>query len=300
MSTTRTAGTEGAAADEADAPTSDTPDRRDGAERAVAPPRWLDAWAVVAILLLGTTLVLALFGPWIAPEPVGQTIGRPFDPDTGGWLGTGELGRDVWSELLHGGRRIVLAPVVITVLATLVGTALGALMAASQLASRVLRVLDIIAVLPALVVLLLMLYRFGDSLVVVGLSVVLVSAPFIARYMRSVAEPVLASDYVLQARLVGEPRGVILWRHVLPNLTGPVLADAALRVAGTVYVVAAASFLGFGPPPPATDWASMISENAAGVTLNAAAVVAPAVAIAMFTVSLNLLGDRLAARWRSV
>ncbi|MEM9513891.1 MAG: ABC transporter permease [Actinomycetota bacterium] len=264
------------------------------------PVRWFDAWAAVAIVLLVFTVSMALVGPWIAPEPVGRTIGRPFDPDAGGWLGTGELGRDVWSELLHGGRRIVLAPVAITLLATLVGTTLGALMAASRLASRVLRILDIVAVLPALLVLLLMLYRFGDSLVVVGLAVVLVSAPFIARYMRSVAEPVLASDYVLQARLVGEPRRLILWRHVLPNLTGPVLADAALRVAGTVYVVAAASFLGFGPPPPATDWAVMINDGAAGVTLNPAAIVAPAVAIAMFTVSLNLLGDRLAARWRSV
>ena len=262
--------------------------------------RWLDAWGIFALVLLVGTVGMALLGPLFAPEPVGQTIGRPYDTETGGWLGTGAVGRDIWSEMLHGGRRIVLAPVVITLLATLVGPTVGALMAASRSANRVLRVLDVVAVLPGLLVLLLMLYRFGDSLVVVGIAVVLVSAPYIARYMRSVAEPVLASDYVLQARLVGEPRLLILWRHVLPNLTGPVLADAALRVAGTVYVVAAASFLGFGPPPPATDWAVMINEGAAGATLNANAVVAPALAIAAFTVSLNLLGDRLAARWRAV
>ncbi|MEM8618622.1 MAG: ABC transporter permease [Actinomycetota bacterium] len=264
-----------------------------------APRTVLDAWGVIALILLASTLALALLGPLFAAEPVGQTVGRPFDPDSGGWLGTGELGRDVWSELLHGGRRIVIASVVITFIATMVGTTIGALMAASRAASRTLRILDVIAVLPPLLVLLLMLYRFGDSLFVVGLAVVLVSSPYIARYMRSVAEPVLASDYVLHARMVGEPRRVILWRHVLPNLTGPVLADAALRVAGTVYVVAAASFLGFGPPPPATDWAVMINDGAAGAGLNARAVIAPALAIAAFTVSLNLLGDRLAARWRS-
>lgn len=279
---------------------SGTADDGDGAQPIGTPVRWLDAWSVAALVLLMITLAMAIVGPVIAPEPVGRSIGRPFDPDTGGWLGTGELGRDVWSELLHGGRRIVLAPVVITLIATLVGTTLGGLMASSRSTSRALRVLDVVAVLPPLLVLLLMLYRFGDSLVVVGVAVVLVSAPYIARYMRSVAEPVLASDYVLQARLVGEPRRVILRRHVLPNLTGPVLADAALRVAGTVYVVAAASFLGFGPPPPATDWAVMINDGAAGATLNARAVVAPAVAIAAFTISLNLLGDRLATRWRSV
>ncbi|MEM8905778.1 MAG: ABC transporter permease [Actinomycetota bacterium] len=276
-----------------DVPSSPPPTPARGSRRRV------DLWVVVAGVLLITTLAMALLGPYFAPEDVGRSVGRPFDPDGEGPLGTGALGKNLWSELLHGGRRIVLAPVVITLLATLVGTALGALMAASRSASRVLRALDVIAVLPPLLVLLLLLYRFGESVLVVGFSVILVSAPFIARYMRSVAEPVLASDYVLQAQLVGEPRRVILWRHVLPNLTGPVLADAALRVAGTVYVVAAASFLGFGPAPPATDWAVMINDGAGGATLNAWALVAPALAIGAFAVSLNLLGDRLAARWRT-
>ncbi|MEM1333291.1 MAG: ABC transporter permease [Actinomycetota bacterium] len=273
--------------------------RPHGGSEADGTPTRLGLGGVVAALLLAAAVLLALVGPWIAPQPLGRTIGRPFDPDTGGWLGTGQLGTDIWSELLHGGRRIVVAPVVITALATLVGTTIGAFMAASRTANRVLRALDVVAVLPPLLVLLLLLYRFGDSLLVIGCSVVLVSAPFVARYMRSVAEPVLASDYVLNAQLVGEPRSVILWRHVLPNLTGPVLADAALRVAGTVYTVAAASFLGFGPPPPATDWAVMINEGAAGATLNAWALVAPGVAIAVFAISINLLGDRLATRWRS-
>lgn len=267
--------------------------------QAVAVRQRRDVGGIVAGSVLGVVVVLALIGPWLAPEPLGRTIGRPFDGSTGGWLGTGELGRDLWSEILHGGRRIVLIPLVITVISTLVGTALGAVMAASQSASRVLRLLDVIAVIPALVVLLLLLYRFGESTLVVGLAVIVTSAPYVARYMRSVAQPVLDSDYVLQARLVGEPRTVILWRHVLPNLAGPVLADTALRVAGTVYVVAAASFLGFGPPPPATDWAVMINEGAAGANLNPWALVAPALAIAAFTVPLNLLGDRLATRWRS-
>jgi peptide/nickel transport system permease protein len=156
-------------------------------------------------------------------------------------------------------------------------------------------VIDVFAVIPALVVLLVLLYRFGSSNLVIGVAVVISSAPFVARYMRAAATPVLDSGYVLQARLLGDPRRVVVWRDVLPNLTGPMLADAAIRVTGTFYVVAAAGFLGFGTAGH-VDWAGMIDENLPGVGLNALAVAVPAIAIASLTVPLNVLGDRVAAK----
>lgn len=249
--------------------------------------------------MLITVILLAVVGPFVAPEPVGRTVGRPFDPNGDGPFGTGAVGRNVWSELLHGGRRMVLAPLVITAIATLVGTFCGAVAAASNSARRLVRVLDVVAVIPPLLLLLLMLYRLGSSLVVVGLAVVLISAPYITRYMRTIASPVVHSDYVEHAFLMGEPRLVTLRRHVLPNLAGPVLADAALRVAGTVYVLTAASFLGFGPASPATDWAVMVSDGMAGVSLNLWAVAAPAIAIGGFAISLNLLSDQVGDWWRT-
>ena len=250
-------------------------------------------WA--AALVLVSVAVLALLGPLLAPNGVAETLGRPYDPDAVGWLGTEALGRDVWSRVLHGGIRLLIAPVLITAISTMTGAIVGLMMAASSTAGTVLRALDILVLLPPLVVLLVLLYRFGGSLLVIGIGVTVVSVPYVARYMRAAATPVLDSGWVLQARLFGDSRATILRRDVLPNLAGPILADAAVRVAGTFYVVAAVGFLGFGATAPATDWASMINENLPGIRLNPRAVIAPAVTIACITVPLNLLGDRIAA-----
>ncbi|MFN3220086.1 MAG: ABC transporter permease [Acidimicrobiales bacterium] len=251
--------------------------------------------SVVASVVLGAAVAVAVLGPWLAPHDPGRTLGRPYDVDGVGWLGTEVLGRDVWSRLLHGGRPLVVVPILITVASTLVGTAIGVTMAASRSAGRVLRTIDLFAVIPPLVVLLVLLYRFGASALVIGLSVIVSSAPFVARYMRAAATPVLDSGWVQQARLLGDTRRVIMWRDVVPNIAGPMLADSALRLGGTFAVVAAASFLGFGPSRSA-DWAVMVDENLSGIELNALAVAAPAIAIASLTVPLNILGDRLAAK----
>ena len=258
-----------------------------------ARPRWSTA---AAGLVLGCAVIVAVAGPWLAPYDVNQTTGRPFDPAGAGWLGTEALGRDVWSRVLGGGRRLVIVPLLITMASTLVGTAIGVARAAATTAGAVLRAVDVLAVIPPLVVVLVMLYRFGGSLAVIGAAVVVTSAPFVARYMEAAARPVLDSGYVLQARLLGEPRRVIMTRDIVPNLIGPMLADSALRLSGTFYVVAAASFLGFGTTQ-SPDWAVMIDQNLSGVKLNAFAVAAPALAIAALTVPLNVLADRLAARW---
>lgn len=249
----------------------------------------------LAAVVLGAIVVLALAGPFFAPLDPTQTVGRPFSPDAG-VFGTELLGRDVLSRLLHGGRPLVIAPVLITIAATLVGLAVGLTLAQRTMVSSVLRVMDVFAIIPPLVVILVLLLRFGTSMVVVGAASIISSTPFVARYIRSVAEPILNSGYVEHAELVGEPRGVIMWRHVIPNLVGPVLADTVLRLPGTLYLVAAASFLGFGTTAN-PDWAAMLQENLPGVQLNVWAVAAPALIIAMISVPLNVLGDQCTGRW---
>lgn len=254
--------------------------------------------ALVAAPLLAV-VVVAIAGPWLAPHGVGETVAVPFsDPGPGLPLGADHLGRSVWSRLLHGGRPIVLVPVVATAVTTVVGGLLGiAIASLSRRRERwLLSALDVVIVLPPVLVLLLALYRFGASSAVLVLVVVVVTTPYVARFTKATARPLLGTGWVEHAVAAGEGRWSVLVREVVPNLMGPLLADAGLRFVGAVYLVASAGFLGFGPAPPASDWSSMIAQNIEGAGLNLWSVVAPAAAIAALTVPTNLLADRLLRR----
>lgn len=261
--------------------------------------RRVGALVILCGAVLAVVVTLALIGPWIAPVEVGRTVGAPFGRGGDlGWLGGDRLGRDVWSQVLHGGRTVVMIPLLAAIAATVAGASVGVLAGARSRAPWLDAALTVIIVLPSILVLLLMLYRFGESAWVLVAVVVVVNLPYAARYSRGVASEVWRSPYVEQARLRGESTWWIGRHEVLPNIVGPVLSDAGLRFVGSVYLITAASFLGFGPPAPATNWATMISENAEGASLNVWAIVAPAIMIALLTVPANLLADRYAASRR--
>ena len=262
--------------------------------RRLGPVRWSPVVLVLAALLLAV-LVLAVFGPLLAPNARGAVVSLPYDT-TVGLFGTDHLGRDVLSRMLHGGRPIVVIPVVATGVATLIGGVLGVSAAALRRDDLIMRLMDVFAVIPSILVALVLFHRFGAQHWVLGLAVIIASIPFTTRYARAAAFPIINSSYVEQARLIGESAPRILLRDVLPNLVRPLLADAGLRFIGAIYLVAAAGFLGFGPPPPATDWGSMISENIGGAGLNSWAVIAPSLMVLLLTIPTNLLADRFARR----
>ena len=257
--------------------------------------RWLrlsPATLVLFVVLLAV-LVLAVFGPMLSPHGRGTVVSLPFDADLG-VFGTDHLGRDVLSRILHGGRPIVIIPVVATVLATLIGGVLGVAAAALRRDDVIMRVMDVFAVIPSILVALVLFHRFGAQHWVLALAVIIASIPFTTRYARAAVFPIIHSAYVEQARMIGESPGIILVRDVVPNLARPLLADAGLRFIGAIYLVAAAGFLGFGPPPPSTGWGSMISENIGGAGLNAWATIAPSLMVLLLTIPTNLLADRFA------
>ncbi|MDE0653649.1 MAG: ABC transporter permease [bacterium] len=246
-------------------------------------------------VLLGVVVLVALAGPLMAPHSESEVVALPYE-GSAGWFGTDYLGRDVLSRILHGGRPIILIPVIATALSTLVGAVLGVAAAALRRDDVIMRAIDIFAVIPAILVALVLFHRFGAQAWVLTLAVVISSIPFTTRFARSAAYPILSSGYIEQARMIGEPLPAILVRDVLPNLVRPVLADAGLRFIGAIYLVAAAGFLGFGPPPPSTDWGSMISENIGGAGLNPWGVIAPSLMVLLLTIPTNLLADRFARR----
>ena len=247
------------------------------------------------VSLLLAVLFIALFGPLISAHDKTTVVSLPYDAEVG-WFGADHLGRDVLARILHGGRTIVIIPVVATALATLIGGVLGIAAAALSRDDVIMRIMDVFAVIPSILVALVLFHRFGATPWVLGLAVIIASIPFTTRYARAAAIPIIHSGYIEQARTIGESALVILVRDVLPNLVRPLLADAGLRFIGAIYLVAAAGFLGFGPPPPSTDWGSMISENIGGAGLNPWATIVPSLMVLLLTIPTNLLADRFARR----
>jgi peptide/nickel transport system permease protein len=252
--------------------------------------------AIVAVLL-----AIALFGPYFAPYgpdeavQVGGEFAFPFEPPSdAARFGTDELGRDVWSRFLWGGRSMF----ALTVLSTLLGAALGipvGLLAAysrGYLDDVLMRTQDVVLAFPQLVFALVLVATVGPEIWLLVLAVGITTTPRIARVTRGAAAEVVERDFVRAAESIGVPQRKILFGEILPNITSPLVVEVTLRLTFNVAVIASLSFLGFGLQPPAADWGLMINENRQGLVSGQPwGVVLPVVAIGLLTIGTSLIGD---------
>ncbi|MGK5555645.1 ABC transporter permease [Actinomadura kijaniata] len=255
--------------------------------------------AALRVAPAAVLVVLAVAGPLLAPHPVDAPVTAPYGTPTGAApLGGDQLGRDVLSRLLHGGRDLILTSLLVAALVTVAAGALGAAGALRPAVGRAVdRAADVLMLLPPVLgVLLIALSWEGGGRAAVVAAALLLGVPYAVRFVAGAAAPVAASGYVEAAVAGGEGLWHLVWREVLPNLRATLLALFGLRFVAAVYLVATAGFLQIGPQPPAADWALMIRENTAGVLLNPWAVLAPSLAIGLLAVSVNLAADALAPR----
>ncbi|MFE1010319.1 ABC transporter permease subunit [Streptomyces sp. NPDC058794] len=242
-------------------------------------------------------LLLALLGPLVAPHSPTEQLAAPFQPPDGRFpLGTDVLGRDVVSRVLSGGRSIVLTALAGTAAAGAVGMAAGVLaaMVSRRLGDLLVRCVDALAVVPALLVVLVMAAGFPGSDVALVAAVALATAPFSTRVLRAAADTVLSSGYVEASLARGDTRRAVLRHDVLPNIAGPALMDTALRLVASLHLTATAGFLGLGQGGAAPDWGRMVSENVPGATLAATPFLAPALLLVVLSVCVGLMAGRLA------
>ena len=270
-------------------------------ERAGAITAGAGRFALLLVAVPGVVvIVLAIIGPWIAPHPLGATVAPPFEPPGDGHpFGTDRLGRDLWSQALYGGRGLLIVPLIATVATVFVGAAVG--MTAGYLRGRVdalaLAMLDLLLVLPGVLVMLVLASGWGAGPVVIVIAMVLTGSPFLARLARAATLDVSQAPFVQVSVTQGDGTFTILRRDVLPNVVGPLLADSGMRFLGALYLVAALSLLGFGPPTPETNWAVMIRENAEGAGLNVWALALPALLIALLSIAVNVVLQTVADRF---
>lgn len=252
----------------------------------------------VAGALLVVMTALAFVGDWVAPYGYDDAdiFARLKPPSATHWLGTDNLGRDVLSRIIHGAR--------VSMLVGFGGVGLGLLGAlvvgllsgyfGGLVDVGVQRVVDAFMCFPLLLVALTIMALLGPGLANVILTLGLVLAVRDSRVIRGAVLSVKANLYVESARSLGASHGVIIRRHVLPNIFAPILILATVNLGAVILIEAALSFLGFGVPPPRPSWGGMLSTAGIVHMLRAPWLALwPGVALSLAVFSANMLGDAL-------
>lgn len=247
------------------------------------------ALLVVVPILLANLLPL--------PDPNAQDLGDRLLPPLSAdhLLGTDQLGRDLLSRVLHGGQVSLAVGVLAVVVSGAIGLVLGA---AAGFYGRwvdvvVSRLLEAQMSLPLLMMLLLVVALFGQSIPVITLVIAVAQWPEVARLTRSLVLVEREKPYVAAARTLGLRRVSILVRHVVPNVVPQTLLVVLLLLAQAVLLESALSFLGAGPERPFATWGRIVSDGQDYIGTAWWLVTAPGVAIVLLVVGVNLLGDAL-------
>lgn len=260
-------------------------------------PSWLGLLGAAMCLFW---LLVAVFGPWLAPHPVGEVVSdNVFDVmGMAHPFGTDYLGRDMLSRVLVGARFTVGLALISAVLASGLGTlcALLSVVAPKWLDEVISRLMDAFISIPSKMLALIMVSAFGSSVLLLICTAVLSFSPGAFRIARSLAVNIEALEYVQVARTRGERRFYIACVEILPNMLNPVLTDLGLRFGFIVLLLSGMSFLGLGVQPPDADLGSLVRENIGGLNQGAPALVIPALAIGTLTIGVNLFIDRISSR----
>ncbi|MGV1047255.1 MAG: ABC transporter permease [Solirubrobacterales bacterium] len=258
-------------------------------------PQFLDSTiGKVGFVCLTVALLVAIFGPLFAPNAGLAPVGAPgAPPGPGEPLGTDFLGRDVLSRLLDGGQSVVLLGAAATLISYLVGLIVGISAGYGRpiVDAVLMRSVDVLLAFPALVILLLLVTGFGNTIPILLIGVAVIQLPGIARIVRTATQQVITSGYVEAAISRGERTPAIIVREIIPNISPILIVDIGLRFGFSVLLVASMNYLGLGLQPPQADWGLMIAENRLVIGQNALACVAPAILLGLLMVGVNLVGD---------
>jgi peptide/nickel transport system permease protein len=258
---------------------------------------------VVGAGIFGFVVVAALIGPALVPDdPFAQDLLKRLVPPMwmeGGSaahiLGTDQVGRDYLARLVYGARISLLIGLSTVIVSGLIGTTLG--IAGGFFGGRVDDVVTFIITcrlaVPLILVALAVVSLVGSSLLVVVVTLGLLLWERFAVVARATTAQVRNLDYVAAARAAGCSRGYILLREVLPNILNPLIVVATLEMALAILLEAALSFLGLGVPPPLPSWGLMIAEARDYMFFQAWVIVIPGLALLVFVLGINLLGDGL-------
>lgn len=237
---------------------------------------------------------LAILAPVITPYTEAELVGGVWEPISAQfWLGTDNLGRDLYSRMVYGARMTIFVAAAATILSFGMGVLLGFTAAVMRgwTDQALSRGNDLLMAVPTLIFALVVLSVLPSNLVTLILVMAVLDSTRVFRIGRAVAVDISVQDFVEAARVRGEKRLWIIFHEILPNALSPLIAEFGLRFAFAVLFLSALSFLGLGIQPPAADWGGMVKENKDGIVFGVPAALIPGAAIAALAVSVNLVVD---------
>ncbi len=253
--------------------------------------------AVLGLVVIVIIIFCTVFAPLLAPaDPTLQDLSRQDElPNWQALMGADQLGRDIFSRILYGGRVALTVSFLSVGVAVVVGVAIGLVAAyiGGVLDEFLMRVMDVLLAFPYLLLAIAIVAAIGPGVLNTIVAVAVWLVPTYARLSRATALTVKRAAYVDAARAMGANPVGIIWRHLLPNCLTPIFVQTTLDCARAILMEAGLSFLGYGVQPPTPSWGSMISEGRDELLMAPHIATAPGLAILFTVLSLNLVGDGL-------
>ncbi|MBK6433321.1 ABC transporter permease [Candidatus Amarolinea dominans] len=257
-----------------------------------------DRAGLSSLIFLVVLTTVALLAPWLAPfDPLDvdfEHVRQP--PDAQHWLGTDKQGRDVLSRLLFGARLSLAVGFVSQAPILLIGVSAGCLAGyrGGRSAGLIMRVVDVFYAFPTTLLLIALMAILGRGFGSLLIALTITSWAGVARLVRGQVLRLKQAEFITAAVSLGAADWHILWRHILPNLSGIILVMLSLGIPGAIVAEAGLSFLGIGLLPPAPSWGLMLSDGFSVVRSSPHLAWAPAIAIGLTMLALYTLGDSLA------
>lgn len=253
--------------------------------------------ALFGLLVLLVIVAAALFAPWLANQDIyAQNLAQRLQPPGAAhWLGTDELGRDIYSRLLYGARITLyiagLTALIITPLGMLIGASAGYL--GGRVDTVLMRLVDIFLAFPSLILALAFVAALGPGIENAIIAISLSAWPPIARLARAETLAIRKMDYIAAVRLQGASSWHIILRHIMPMCLPSVVVRVTLNMAAIILTAAGLGFLGLGAQAPSPEWGAMLASGREFMLTNGWIAAIPGLAILFTSLAFNLLGDGL-------
>jgi oligopeptide transport system permease protein len=266
---------------------------------------WKDAWyrllknklAVFGLVFIGLEILICVLTPWIAPygfetQNLELTLAKP---SLAHWFGTDNLGRDLFTRILYGGRISMTVGILASLVSVIVGVIYGAVSGfiGGKTDNLLMRIVDILYALPFIFLVIILMVYFGRNILLLFVALGLTQWLTMARIVRGQVISLKQKEFVEAAKAVGVKTSRIILKHLIPNALGPVIVYLTLTVPSVILEEAFLSFLGLGVQAPMASWGTLISSGVEVMEIAPWVLFFPALMLSLTLFSLNFLGDGL-------